>query len=472
MRYINQKLEEFEKYLYNKKVAIIDIEINKLPLLDYFSNKGAKVTVFDKRTIDEIDKPIIDKITSRCINFSFGEHSLINLVGFDIIFRSPSCRPDTYELNAESLRGAIVTSELEMFLELCPGKLITVIGNDGKTTTANLIYNILKENNSNCYLGGTTDNILFTDLYKITSDSMVVLELNNTELINVDISPEVAVITNVTQDNYPNIYKSYEEYILSIKNIFKNQKETGLLVLNFDNSITTYFASESSGKVVFFSAENKLDNGVIYDKGIIKSCIDGVRRHIISIDEAISLYGKHNYGNICAAVAATSSLVDPSIQARAITKFKDVEHRLEFVKRINDIKWYNDATAINPIRTIAGLNSFKEDIVLIMGGNDLTIDYTQLSKLICDKVTQLILIGKNAEIIEELVRKELEINKKKLYIHKCTTLEECVNKAYEVAKENEIVLFSPSNSNIELNNDYINQGEKFKELINSIVPFI
>ena len=225
------------------------------------------------------------------------------------------------------------------------------------------------------------------------------------------------------------------------------------------------------GNVRYFSTYTRLEDGVILDQNMIKSSSNKIRTQIISVDD-ILLLGRHNVENACTAIAAVQDLVSNDSIIKVLTTFKGVEHRLEFVKRINDIKWYNDATAINPIRTIAGLNSFKEDIVLIMGGNDLTIDYTQLSKLICDKVTQLILIGKNAEIIEELVRKELEINKKKLYIHKCTTLEECVNKAYEVAKENEIVLFSPSNSNIELNNDYINQGEKFKELINSIVPFI
>lgn len=324
MIFENKKLQEFERYLYNKKVAIIDLDVNNIELLDYFSNKGAKVTVFDKRTIDEIDKPILDKITSRCANFSFGEHNLINLVGFDIIFRAPTCRPDLHELKAESLRGAIVTSEIEMAMELFPGKVIGVTGKSGKSTTSNLIYQILKENGCDCYLTSNMKTPLFTQIQNMKPESIMIVELNSFQLMDMQISPEIAVITNTTTDCL-DIHKTYEEYILSKKNIFKHQNEKDILVLNYDNNVTRYFSSEANGKVRFFSSKNRLDNGVIYDNGIVKSCEDGVRRHVVTIDDAISLQGIHNYENICAAIAATESLVEPTIQARAITKFKELD---------------------------------------------------------------------------------------------------------------------------------------------------
>ena len=467
MFFVNEKLQEFERYIYNKKIAIIGLGISNLPLLDYFADKGAQVTVFDHRKIDEIDKVILDKITSRCIKFSFGKHCLVNLVGFDIIFRSPTCRPDINELKAESVRGAIITSEIEMVVELCPGKIIGVTGSDGKTTTSSLIYEILKEKGYNCYLGGNIGIPLFTKIKDMKKDSIVVLELSSFQLMNMQISPQISVITNISP-NHLDMHKNYDEYISSKKNIFKHQKENGIVVLNYDNDITKTFLSEINGKVRFFSSKNRLDNGVIYDKGIIKSCEDGVRRHVITIDDAISLQGIHNYENICAAIAATESLVETSIQARAITKFKGVEHRLEFVRNINGVKWYNDSIGTSPTRTIAGLNSFDKKVTLIAGGYDKNLDYKCIAKPIVDKVDNLILCGATADKIEEAVINELKSEKKELPIYRFTSLEECVYKAYEICSENEVVLFSPASASFDMYKNFEERGKAFKELVNKI----
>ena len=318
--YINEKLQEFERYIFNKKVALIDLEVVNMSLIDYFVDKGAQVTVFDKRNIDEIDKSILDKITSRCIKFSLGEHNLVNLVGFDLILRSPTCMPDCPELKAETIRGAIVTSEIELFMKMCPGKIIGVTGSEGKTTTASLIYSILKENRAQCYLVGKIETPLFSKLKEVKPDCYVVLELNSFELMGISISPEIAVVTNISAD-FMNGHKSYEEYIECMKNFFKFQDNHGKVVLKYDNDVTRYFASEANGKVRFFSSHNRLENGIIYDNGIIKKCEDGVRMHVMTIDDAISIHGNQNYENICAAIAATEDIVEPSIQARAIIKF-------------------------------------------------------------------------------------------------------------------------------------------------------
>ncbi len=467
MAYVNEKLQEFERYIRNKKIAIIGLGVSNLPLLDYFCDKGAQVTVFDKKSIDEIDKSILDKIKSRCINFTFGEYSLVNLVGFDMIFRSPSCRPDIPELNAERIRGAIVTSEIEMVIELCPGRVIGITGSDGKTTTTSLIYEIVKEKGYQCFLGGNIGIPLFTRIHEMTPESIVVLELSSFQLMDMKVSPEIAVITNVSP-NHLDIHKSYEEYIECKKNIFKNQDENGKVVLNYDNDITREFSSEVNGKVRFFSRKTRLDNGVIYDNNIIKSCEDGVRMHIMTIDEAVSLRGMHNYENICAAVAATEDLVEPFIQSRAITKFKGVEHRLEFVRTIKGVKWYNDSIGTSPTRTIAGLNSFDEKIVLIAGGYDKHLDYTCIAEPIIKNVSKLILIGATADKIEQAVKTELDEQKKELPIYRCSTLEECVNKAYEIATPEEIVLFSPASASFDMYKNFMERGQKFKDLVDQL----
>ena len=180
-----------------------------------------------------------------------------------------------------------------------------------------------------------------------------------------------------------NIHKDYQEYIDAKKNIFKYQKENDIIVLNYDNAITRECAKEALGKVVYFSGKNKLEDGLIVDDKIIKECKDGIRKHLLDTQEVL-LRGEHNYENIATALAATRTLVDTDIAIKAIKKFKPVEHRLEFVREINKVKWYNDSVSSSPTRTIAGLKSFDEEIVLIAGGYDKNLDYTPIAKPIID----------------------------------------------------------------------------------------
>ena len=323
MKYVNEKLQEFENFIRNKTIAIIGLESSNLPLLDYFCDKGANVTVFDNRTIDEIDKDILDKITDRCIRFSFGEHNLINLVGYEIVFKGPSCRPDLPEIKAEQLRGAVIISDIEMVLELAPSKIIGVTGSVGAETTANLIYSILKENGNDCYLGGNIGKSLLPKIEDMTKDTIVVLQANNMQLAEVQSSPEIAVITNINKDQINVIDPVGSENVNYMENIFKFQKETDTTIINYDENLGKALLSEIPGKIKYFSTNSKLDNGIMYDNGIIKKCEDGVRRHIITLDDAISLAGMQNYANICAAIAATTAIVEPSMQARAIIKYRE-----------------------------------------------------------------------------------------------------------------------------------------------------
>ncbi|MBP3502904.1 MAG: UDP-N-acetylmuramoyl-L-alanine--D-glutamate ligase [Clostridia bacterium] len=464
--YINRKLEEFNAYISNKKIAIIGIGVSNIPLLDYFYKNNAKVTIFDKKTLDKLDDKVIEKISKYNIDYSLGENYLSKLIGFDVIFRSPSCRPDTKELVEEAKRGALITSEIEMLIKLCPGKVIGITGSDGKTTTTSLTYAILKEKGYDCYLGGNIGIPLFTKLNEMTPESIVVLELSSFQLMNMEISPNISVITNISP-NHLDIHKSYEEYIECKKNIFTHQSSDGIVVLNADNEITNKMKSEANGKVIMFSSKQRLDNGVIYDNKTIKSCEDGLRRHVIDVKN-VKLRGIHNYENICAAIAATSSLVDIDTQIKAITKFSGVEHRLEFIREINGVKWYNDSIGTSPSRTIAGLNSFDEKIVLIAGGYDKHLDYTPIAKPIVENVSALVLVGATTEKIYEAVTKELKTQNKDMPIVKCTTLEETISIANKIAKPGEVVLFSPASASFDMFKNFMERGDLFKELVNNI----
>ena len=465
MSFVNTKLEKFNNWIKNKKVAIIGLGVSNAPLIDYMQKLKANLTVFDNRAEEKIDKNILQKIEKYNIKKQFGENYLSNLKDFDIIFKSPSCRPDLPEIEAEVKRGAKLTSEIELVLEFAPCKVIAVTGSDGKTTTTSLIYEILK-NKYKCYLGGNIGIPLFTEIAKMRPEDIIILELSSFQLMTMKTSPNIAVITNVTP-NHLDIHKSYEEYIEAKANIFKNQTENDTLILNYDNEITKNFSKNAKSKVVFFSVKEKLKNGVIYDDGIIKTVEDELRRHIIKLKDT-RLRGIHNAANICASIAATKDLVEIEDQVTAIKNFKGVTHRLEFVREINNIKWYNDSIASSPTRTIAGLNSFEEEIILIAGGYDKHLDYEPIATPILNKVKTLILMGQTAEKIYGVVTKKQSEQNKKIDIYKVKTLEEAVQRAKEHAKPNQIVLFSPASASFDMFKNFEERGNKFKELVKKL----
>ena len=466
MPYINKELEELNNYLNGRKVAIIGLGVSNQPLIDYMHKYKAKVTVFDNRIIEDIPKETIKKITDYAMDFSFGPNNLAKLKGFDIIFRSPSCLPTVPELVEEAKRGAIVTTEIELLMKLCPGKVIGITGSDGKTTTTTLIYEILKQNGYNCYLGGNIGTPLFTKLSEMTPDDIVVLELSSFQLMGMEISPEISVITNITP-NHLNVHSSYEEYIDAKKSIYKYQDEKGILVLNYDNPVTKNLDKEANGKVVFFSSKHNLDDGIILDDNIIKECNDKLRRHILNTN-SVNLRGTHNYENICAALAATKTLVDIEDAINVVKNFSGVQHRLEFVREIDGVKWYNDSIGTSPTRTIAGLNSFSEKIVLIAGGYDKHLDYTPIAKPILENVSKLILIGDTAPKIFDAVKEEAEKQNIDLPIYMCDKFEDIISTAKKIAKPGEIVLFSPASASFDMFKNFEERGNKFKELVNNL----
>ena len=466
MEYENEKLKQFEEYVKQKKLAIIGLGVSNIPLLDYFHDLGAKVTVFDSRQMEDIPKDVMDKITNYTMEFSFGKNNLSKLHGFDIIFRSPSCMPNIPEINKEKENGAIVTSEIEMLMEMCPGTVIGVTGSDGKTTTTTLIYEMISKKGYNCYLGGNIGTPLFTKLKQMRPEDIIVLELSSFQLMEMKISPHIAVITNITP-NHLNIHSSYEEYIDAKKNIYKNQNEKDIVVLNYDNEITRNCAKDAKGKVIYFSSKEKLDNGVILDDDVIKECENKIRKHLIKTKE-INLRGIHNYENICAAICATKTLVDNNAQINTIKEFKGVEHRLELVRQIDDVKWYNDSIGTSPTRTIAGLKSFNEEIILIAGGYDKHLDYTPIAKPILEKVKTLILMGQTSEKIYNAVKEEERVQKKQIDIYKCENLAQTVQIAKKVAKKGQIVLFSPASASFDLFKDFADRGNQFKKLVNNL----
>lgn len=466
MEYVNEKLEEFNQFLDGKKVAIIGMGVSNMPLLDYFYNKNAKVTIFDKNSLSD---EIMEKVNKYRYEVEIGTDNLLKLHGFDIIFRSPSALPTTPEFVAEVERGAILTSEIEMVLKLAPCKIIGVTGTEGKTTTTSLIYEIAKYAGYNCFLGGNIGKPIFTKIKDMKPEDLVILELSSFQLMGMEISPDISVVTNVFPDHL-NVHKSYEEYQQAKENIFLHQNNDGIVILNKDNDITRSFSKLAQGKVVFFSSTKQLKDGYVYDREdhMIKHCVDGKCKDLLYKDD-IKLRGIHNYENICAALAATETLTTENTQIEAIKNFNGVEHRLEFVRELDGVKYYNDSIGTSPASTIAGLNAFDENIILLAGGSDKGLDYKEIGETIAKKVGTLILTGPTSEKIENATKIALiDSPNKSLDIVHCTNLEEAVKIAKQKSNSGDIVLLSPASASFDAFKNFEERGKKFKQLVNEL----
>ena len=304
-------------------------------------------------------------------------------------------------------------------------------------------------------------------------EDIVILELSSFQLMGMRVSPNISVITNMFPDHL-NVHSSYEEYQNAKKEIYKHQNNEDILVLNDDNEITNKFKNEilkenPAKNIKLFSSLKELSNGYIYDRkdNFIKFIKDGKEEKILYKDD-VKLRGIHNYENICAALAATDTLVSREKQVQAIKEFNGVEHRLEFVRELDGVKYYNDSIGTSPASTIAGLNSFDENIILLAGGSDKGLDYTEIGKKISEKVGTLILTGPTAPIIEKATLNAIAKNGNSVNIIHCNDLEEAVKKAQKVAKTGDVVLLSPASASFDAFKNFMERGEKFKELVNKL----
>lgn len=469
MEYTNGKLIEFNNYLKGRSVALIGLGISNVPLIDYLHDVGAIVTVFDRKEVSYIDSKVIEKIINYGMEYYFGEDYLDELDEFDMIFRSPSCLPSNPDLVREAKRGAVIMTEVEMFMELCPCKIIGVTGSDGKTTTASLIYEILKNAGYKCYLGGNMGAPLFNKIYDIKPDDIVILELSSLQLMDMKISPDISVITNIS-DSYAKEHLSFDEYVNSIKNIFVHQDEDDTIILNYDCEVTRNLALEAPGKIIFYSSKEKIPNGYMVDGDIIKTCKNGLRSHLLDTKRMI-LKGAHNFENTVAAISATADLVEVDKILDTVINFEGVPHRLEIAKELpNRILWYNDSASEYPNRTIEAIKSFPgRDLILIAGGYDKNFDYTELGKEIVRCGKAAILLSQSSSKIKKTIEEALVGAKKDFEIKTCTTLYEAVSIANKMAETGDIVLYSPASSPLDAFKNYEERGEIFKGLVKEIV---
>jgi UDP-N-acetylmuramoylalanine--D-glutamate ligase len=465
----NLKLEKFKKDIYGKKIAVLGIGVSNIPAIEYLNSLGAIITACDKR--EKLGDECL-KLYDLNITFSLGENYLSNLNTYDYILRSPGVKPFIKELEEAKRNNVKVTSEIELLIDLCPCKIVGVTGSDGKTTTTTLISKFLKEAGFKVYLGGNIGIPLFSKLDEIESNDIVVVELSSFQLMTMSESPNISCITNISP-NHLDYHRSFEEYILSKANIFLHQRD-GIIVLNEDNSFTDKYLKLINGKAINskirnFSVVDKVKEGVYLDQGYIVSNINNKIEKIVKISE-VKLVGIHNLANICAAASCVIDITGKEAIESVVTTFTGVEHRMELFRTIDGVNWYNDSIGTSPARTIAGLQSFSDKIILIAGGYDKNIPYDDIGKYIINKVKVLILLGKTAPKIEKAVLDE----KNKQGIDKICeivnfrTLEDCVEYANKISKKGDNIVLSPASASFDMYKNFEERGDHFKSIVNSI----
>ena len=451
-------LNEYIYGLKNKSVAVIGIGVSNLPLIRLLAGEGCDVTACDKRTADSLGD-VYDELLSLGVKFKLGDDYLVGL-HFDVIFRTPGLHP--MFLDYAKKQGSIVTSEMEAFFALCPCKIIAITGSDGKTTTSTLISELLKAEGYTVHLGGNIGTPLLCDVPNMNENDIAVLELSSFQLHSMDCHPNVAVITNISP-NHLDVHPSYEDYQLAKKSIFLAQNGEDRLVLNLDNELTASYADEANSAVSFFSRSGNVEHGCcIKDEAIF---LNGEK----IVDKSdILLPGEHNVENYMAAIAATEGLVSKKSIISVAKNFGGVEHRIELVRVHNGVRYYNDSIASSPSRTVAGLKSFKEKIILIAGGYDKKIGFEPLAEQAVKSVKALYLCGHTAEKIKLAVESAEGYDAAALPIYVFDDFTETVLAASDSAFEGDIVMMSPACASFDKFKNFAERGKKFKEIIGGL----
>lgn len=444
----------------NRKIAIIGFGLEGQDLVRYFIDKDYEITVFDRKDERQLDIPKEFKK----VKFITGKDYLSGTLNdFETIYRSPGVYRYTRKLFDAEKNGVVVSSATQLFFDECPGKIIAVTGTKGKGTTSSLIYSILKKSGKDIFLVGNIGKPSLEILPKLTENSCVVMELSSFQLIDLNTSPHIAVILNITEDHL-DWHKNREEYIEAKKNILKYQTKEDFAVVNSDYEISKSFKKITKAKVYLTSIKNEVEGCYVKDKNIILNLND--KKDIIGDVDKLLLRGKHNWENVSPAVVASFlSGADLKSIKDEVFSFKGLEHRLELVKNINSISFYNDSFATGPQPTIAAINSFNEPLTLILGGYDKGLDYTGLITEITKYKNDLkvILIGDLQEKIYGLLSKSF--SKENIYKLDKSSMNEIIKKAVEITPKNGVVLLSPAAASFDMFKDYKERGSLYKKAV-------
>ena len=451
-------LESYFTGLQGKRLIVLGLGVSNRPLVRLMLRYGCTVIGCDRTPREKLDAEVLELEAQGC-ELRLGDAYLENLSG-DIVFRTPGMHPEKPELVALREAGAEVTSEMEVFFTLCPCTTIAVTGSDGKTTTTTLIAEMLKSAGKTVWLGGNIGTPLLPLLDEMKEDDFAVVELSSFQLMDMQHSSHIAVVTNLTP-NHLDVHKDMDEYVEAKKNIFKYQGAGDTLVLNLDNDITNTFTG--NGKTRWFSRLGKTENGICLDGDFIVR--DGVK--VLQVGDIV-IPGVHNVENYMAAILAVEGLVDDDTIRDVARTFGGVEHRIELVRIKDGVKYYNDSIASSPSRTIAGLKSFTEKVCLIAGGYDKHIPYDVLGPYICKHTKRVYLNGATGPQIRAAVEQCSLYKLGFPELIDCADFTDAVHKAATDAKAGDIVLMSPASAAFDQFKNFMVRGNYFKTLVKEL----
>jgi len=465
------------------RIAILGLGVEGVSLCNFFDQKKDHLTVLDKASKEEIlarsDEKSLEAVAAilenNQIDKKLGNDYLDNLAGYDVIYRSPGIYFNDPKIVQAGKRGAIVSSQIGLFFELCPCQIIGVTGTKGKGTTATLIFEIIQEarkdvkKQGEVYLAGNIGYPAITLIPKLKQNDLVVLELSNFQLADLKSSPHIAVITNLGIDHL-DYHPTVSEYQNTKRNILNFQTRNDYAVLNLNSTFEQAFLEKTEASKCYFSDEKNL-SAMAYigiadgeDAVILKS---GKEDKLVVKESEIKLVGKHNLENIAAAAIVADILqISVSIVRRVAQSFLPLPYRLELVREIDGVKYINDSFATNPGPTMAAVKSFREDKIMILGGSSKGSDFTELANLISNSnVKAVVLIGAEGPKIKQALRAS---DCQSSIIGPLENLDDALKSVREIAKTGDIVLFSPACASFGMFKNYKDRGQRFKQAVENL----
>lgn len=470
---MNEKLNDILRRVKSGTCQVLGLGRSNYPLIDYLMSEGANHIIARDANLPEAD--ILEKYRKRGVEFVCGDGYLDGMGGTDsVIFRTPAVKPFLPALERAVESGAILTSEMELFLMLTPSLKFGITGSDGKTTTTTLIHKMLEKEYS-AFVGGNIGSPLLPMLSQMSSGSCSVLELSSFQLMGIDVSADVSVITNITP-NHLNWHRDMSEYVEAKMNIFTHG--AGRLVINADNptSINAVMDHATLAKITAFSStKHGFDeiraavpsiSAAIYldNTSVIYESADGVRDRVLEITD-IKIPGKHNIENYMAAIGATYGYVDKQIYSEIARTFGGVEHRLEFVRELNGVKYYNSSIDSSPTRTDAALSALPKKPIVICGGSDKNIPFEPLAMSLCNKAKAVVITGEAGPKIKRALLECNAYESSELKMYEASTFYDAVQKARELSVDGDIVLLSPACASFDAFKNFEERGNTFKKIV-------
>ena len=450
--------DEYFCSLRGKKILVMGLGVSNRPLVRMLLAYGCDVTGCDKTPRENFDDEL-RKLEALGCKMKVGE-GYLNDLSADIVFRTPGMHPNIPALKALRDSGAEVTSEMEVFFELCPCTILAVTGSDGKTTTITLISEMLKASGKRVWLGGNIGTPLLPLIDQIQETDYAVVELSSFQLMDMRRSPHIAVVTNLAP-NHLDVHKDMEEYIQAKVNLFRYQGKEDILIVNADNSITSQFVG--NGTTRYFSYSGKVKSGTYLEGDMI--CRNGTA---VLDKKEIVIPGEHNVENYMTAILAVDGLVEDETIRQVARSFGGVEHRIEFVREVNGVRFYNDSIASSPTRTIAGLKSFPQKVILLAGGYDKKIPYDVLGPHIVEHVKAVYLCGATGDKIRKAVENAPGYQPGSPELIDCQDLKDATLQAARDAKSGDVVLMSPASASFDQFKNFEVRGNYFKAIVKEL----